>query len=299
MKNKICVLLIVLCLVGVTGCSNSNYSSTANPKFNGSSSKSDDTLSSNTSTSKDNVEYVLNENNEVVKLVNGVPVETPQNTKTTDTGLVDTTPVNIAGTSNSTSVDEANKKTETASPSPTSTTKKDTETASPSPTNTTKKDAETASPSPTSTTNKDSASDPVSSGTGTSTKNNKEEASGDKIDLDITEAMYVTMINAIYTNPQKYLGKTVRIQGMFSAQYFQPTDTTYYYVYRVGPGCCGNDGSMCGFEFTGNTKGLEDNDWIDVTGTLDSYDENGVSYLTLRTKSVEVKTTRGKESVAQ
>lgn len=120
-------------------------------------------------------------------------------------------------------------------------------------------------------------------------------ATGDVI--DITEKMYVTYINDIYTNPDDYLGKTIQIEGMFAKEYYDETDTTYYYVYRTGPGCCGNDGSMCGFEFTYDGQMPADNDWIQVIGTLCSYEEGGLSYLTLDASSVTVMTERGAETV--
>lgn len=129
-----------------------------------------------------------------------------------------------------------------------------------------------------------------------SEKDSKDKSSGEII--DITEKMYVTYINDIYVNKEDYLGKTVKIEGMFKGAYYDKTDTTYYYVYRVGPGCCGNDGSMCGFEFTYDGEMPKDNDWIKVIGVLDSYEEDGAEYLTIRATSVEVMDERGAETVS-
>lgn len=115
--------------------------------------------------------------------------------------------------------------------------------------------------------------------------------------IDITEKMYVAWINEIYTNTDLYLGQKIRIEGMYTSQLYEPTNTTYYYVYRVGPGCCGNDGSMCGFEFSYDGEMPQDNDWIEVIGTLDKYEEEGNTYLTLRAESVTVRDERGSETV--
>ena len=41
----------------------------------------------------------------------------------------------------------------------------------------------------------------------------------------------------------------------------------------------------------------QDNDWIEVIGTLDKYDLEGQTYLTLNAKSVQVMTERGTENV--
>lgn len=120
-----------------------------------------------------------------------------------------------------------------------------------------------------------------------------------EIDVDITEKMYVTFINEIYVNTEDYIGKTIRIEGMYTAYTDENNGNTYYYVYRTGPGCCGNDGSMCGFEFTWNGSMPKDNDWIQVVGSLRTYDEDGFTYLTLDAKSVTVMDERGAETVYQ
>lgn len=119
------------------------------------------------------------------------------------------------------------------------------------------------------------------------------------IDVDVTEKMYVAYINEIYVNTEDYIGKTIRIQGMFQAYTDQNTGITYYYVYRTGPGCCGNDGAMCGFEFTWDGDIPADNDWIEVVGSLRTYDEDGWTYLTLDAESVAVMEERGAETVFQ
>ncbi len=115
--------------------------------------------------------------------------------------------------------------------------------------------------------------------------------------IELTEEMYVTYINEIYTNFDDYIGRTIKLQGMFASEYYEPNQTTYDYVYRVGPGCCGNDGSMCGFEFSWNGEMPEENDWIEVIGTLDKYDLEGQTYLTLKAQSVTEMSDRGAENV--
>lgn len=56
---------------------------------------------------------------------------------------------------------------------------------------------------------------------------------------------------------------------------------------------------MCGFEFTTSDTIPEENDWIEVIGTLERYEENGYTYLTLRDAEVTIKTERGQEVVYQ
>lgn len=119
------------------------------------------------------------------------------------------------------------------------------------------------------------------------------------VDVDITEKMYVSYINEIYVNTPDYIGQNIRIQGMFQAYTDETTGLTYYYVYRVGPGCCGNDGSMCGFEFTWSGDLPKDNDWIEVIGSLRTYEDDGWNYLTLDASTVTVMKERGAENVLQ
>ena len=131
-----------------------------------------------------------------------------------------------------------------------------------------------------------------------------------KADIVFKEANYVTLINDVYNNPDNYIGKTVQIDGMFTSEdYTSNGGKIYYYVYRQGPGCCGNDGSMCGFEFSSKDgtypdytpKSGDDNaahPWIKVFGTLEQYYEGETGpYYTLKDATYEVMTTRGAEIV--
>lgn len=120
-------------------------------------------------------------------------------------------------------------------------------------------------------------------------------------DVVLKESTYVTFINDIYTNSDKYLGKVIQIDGMFTYEDFTSNGgKKYYYVYRQGPGCCGNDGSMCGFEFTAantadypaytpkSTDKFADHPWIRVTGKLTKYFEGDKGpYYTLSNAKVE------------
>lgn len=114
--------------------------------------------------------------------------------------------------------------------------------------------------------------------------------------IEISENAFVSKINEIYTNTDSYLGKNIVIEGCFAKQNYD--NKTYYYVYRTGPGCCGNDGAMCGFEFTSQEKMPKDNDWIRVEGELNKYEENGQTYLTIKANSVDVLTQRGMATVS-
>ncbi len=115
--------------------------------------------------------------------------------------------------------------------------------------------------------------------------------------VEISEKLFVSWFNEIAADPEKYLGKTVRLEGMFSAV----TDggKTYYNVYRNYAGSCPLcSASTLGFEFTtDNGKMPEENDWIEVTGTLERYEEGGQYYYTLSHATYIIKQERGLEMV--
>ena len=120
--------------------------------------------------------------------------------------------------------------------------------------------------------------------------------------VEITEKLFIGQLNDIYLNQKNYLGKTIKYEGMFTQYTWEAKNITYYSVYRNSPGCCGADG-QAGFEViwaddAGRTYPKE-NDWCEVVGTLESYDEEGQTYLRIRLDSLTVKIERGLEFVSQ
>jgi hypothetical protein len=115
--------------------------------------------------------------------------------------------------------------------------------------------------------------------------------------IEIGEKMFVGQINDIYSNPEDYLGKTIRYEGLYT--YFENNydDTRYDCVIRYGPGCCGNDGDV-GLEIAWEGDMPEENDWVEVTGVVESYKENGWQYLRVRAASLNVLPVRGNEKVS-
>ncbi|HPF53403.1 MAG TPA: hypothetical protein P5116_02330 [Eubacteriales bacterium] len=118
-----------------------------------------------------------------------------------------------------------------------------------------------------------------------------------QVELDVTEDLYVTTVNAVYNDYQTYVGERVRIEGVYGV--VDTGSAQYHWVYRQGPGCCGTDGAMCGFEFTYNGETPEINDWIQVIGILESYKEDGSVYLSIKAESVTVMDVRGLEIVSR
>lgn len=118
-------------------------------------------------------------------------------------------------------------------------------------------------------------------------------ACGNQEAIKITEDKYVYWVNKIYGNPVIYMDKTITLEGAYTKQVDKQDGKTYTYVYRIGPGCCGNDGALCGFPFMFNGTLPQENDWIYVEGELSTYTTGGTTKICLKASKVETKTERG------
>ncbi|MFV0351764.1 MAG: hypothetical protein ACK5JF_05575 [Oscillospiraceae bacterium] len=116
--------------------------------------------------------------------------------------------------------------------------------------------------------------------------------------IEIKEKMFIAQINDIYLNGQDYLGKTIRYEGIYDEYYDEAGDTTYRYVIRYGPGCCGNDGNA-GFEIVWDGEMPQDTDWVRLEGVLEAYEYNGWQFLCVNVSYLEVLQERGAEYVTQ
>jgi uncharacterized membrane protein YcgQ (UPF0703/DUF1980 family) len=123
---------------------------------------------------------------------------------------------------------------------------------------------------------------------------------GDQEVVEIKEKMFIAQTNDVYLNPEDYLGKTIKLEGIFQTQSYG-AESPYYFVIRYGPGCCGNDGNA-GFEVMWEDTDAvypQENDWVQVVGVLGAYEEDGYPYICIGLSSLEVLETRGQEFVTQ
>lgn len=116
--------------------------------------------------------------------------------------------------------------------------------------------------------------------------------------IEIKEKMFIAQSNDIYLNPEDYLGKTIKYEGIFDSYYSVEDGITYYYVFRYGPGCCDFDANA-GFEVMWSGAYPDKNDWVEVVGILEEHEEDGERYLILNLSSLTVLDTRGAEYVYQ
>ena len=112
----------------------------------------------------------------------------------------------------------------------------------------------------------------------------KGDVSYEEIDVDLTamsDTVMYSVVTDIATKPEEYKGKTVRIKGIFEAMYSEEQEKLLY-------ACLIQDATACcsqGFEFEPTEEldgSLEGGDEITVVGLLDYYEEDEVTYCTLR-----------------
>ncbi|MCL1803939.1 MAG: hypothetical protein FWG30_09985 [Eubacteriaceae bacterium] len=116
--------------------------------------------------------------------------------------------------------------------------------------------------------------------------------------VEISERLFVTQINDIYTNTSDYLGKTIQYEGIFAEYQDESNGNTYYSVIRYGPGCCGTDMNP-GFEVKWDKEYPEAGDWVEAVGTLEKYNEGAHTYIRISLLSLKKLETRGQENVSQ
>jgi uncharacterized membrane protein YcgQ (UPF0703/DUF1980 family) len=115
--------------------------------------------------------------------------------------------------------------------------------------------------------------------------------------IEIREKMFVGQVNDVYLNPDEYIGRTIKLEGIFGIV-DDIEEAPCYYVYRYGPGCCGYDANV-GFEVEWSGAYPKADEWVEATGDLVSYEYEGMSFLKLALSSLNVKSKRGLESVEQ
>ncbi|MDR1952434.1 MAG: hypothetical protein LBQ37_02830 [Elusimicrobiota bacterium] len=115
-------------------------------------------------------------------------------------------------------------------------------------------------------------------------------------ELVIGERFFVTQTNYVYQNPKSYIGTEIKLEGIFDKYDSYDGKSSQYYVFRYGPGCCGNDGYV-GFEVIWDKPYPKKDDWVEAQGTLEEYSVDRVKFLRLRLTSLKTLDKRGKEIV--
>jgi uncharacterized membrane protein YcgQ (UPF0703/DUF1980 family) len=118
--------------------------------------------------------------------------------------------------------------------------------------------------------------------------------------VEIKEKMFIAQTNDVYLNPEDYMGKTIKLEGLFKTETGYDEDMSYCFVLRYGPGCCGFDGNA-GFEVAWDEAAAypAEDEWVEAVGVLKSYEEDGYPYLYLALSSLQILDERGAEFVTQ
>lgn len=116
--------------------------------------------------------------------------------------------------------------------------------------------------------------------------------------VKIMESVYLDYLYDIYIDKERYLGKTIEIEGMFTQE--NSKDTSKYYVYRLSDSTHEHDGQehteevMTGLEFIYDKEIPKENDWIKVRGILKEKDDGSIY---INAKSVQIMKERGLEKI--
>lgn len=86
--------------------------------------------------------------------------------------------------------------------------------------------------------------------------------------IEIRERFFVTQVEDILLNASRYLGRTIRYEGIFRSFEWPPTGETIYFVMRLTRGCCSEE--PIGFEvyLDDSIERPDDDTWVEVTGEL-------------------------------
>ncbi|MBQ7499646.1 MAG: hypothetical protein IJT91_02000, partial [Clostridia bacterium] len=118
-------------------------------------------------------------------------------------------------------------------------------------------------------------------------------ASDSPVDVDLTtlnSTMVYSEVSNMINEPEKYVGKTIKMKGQFNASYFEGTGNYYYYVVIAdATACCAQ-----GLEFVWEGEHSFPDDYpengaeVVVTGVYGQYEELGVTYNYVSTDNIEV-----------
>jgi len=117
--------------------------------------------------------------------------------------------------------------------------------------------------------------------------------------VKIGERMFMTQIQDIYLNANDFLGRTIKLEGIF-ASIFWDGEHYFYVIRNAFDSCCGG-GSAVGFEVmwpVGRPGLIPQNDsWVEASGMLKLFEGDPLRGLYLELTSLNVLDTRGAETV--
>ncbi len=111
------------------------------------------------------------------------------------------------------------------------------------------------------------------------------------VDYDLTvmsATMVYSQINDIMINPTNYVGKSFKMQGVHTEQYYEPDDAIYHFIIITdATGCCPQGLEIV---YPGGIDGgfPEDGATIEVIVTAESYERDDFTYYRMVISSLSV-----------
>lgn len=116
-------------------------------------------------------------------------------------------------------------------------------------------------------------------------------------EIILRDKLFIAQCNDIYLNPDEYMDKTIIWEGIYTEVTNPLTNETYKFVIRLGPGCCGNDGTA-GFEILYDGEFPKQDDWVEAVGKIEMIEEDGNEFVAIRLTKLSVLDVRGQEFVS-
>lgn len=121
-----------------------------------------------------------------------------------------------------------------------------------------------------------------------------EENKGDpNVDLDLTvlsSTMVFGQVFSLMLEPEDYLGKTLKVQGEYYSEYYEPAQQRYHFIIITDATLCCSQGIE--FIYLGNHTYPDDypenHTEIEITGVFTGYEEEGHPYYRLETDTIKV-----------
>jgi uncharacterized membrane protein YcgQ (UPF0703/DUF1980 family) len=121
--------------------------------------------------------------------------------------------------------------------------------------------------------------------------------------IEIREKMFMAHVSDVYLNASDYLGRTIKLEGVFRSQQYYSGENSSYFVVRYGPGdgCCGAGEFGFSVKWSNiNTRQYPtDNSWVEAIGVLRVEQIEYYQSLYLELSSLTVLNRRGAEYVRQ
>ncbi len=117
------------------------------------------------------------------------------------------------------------------------------------------------------------------------------DVSSGNIDVDLTKLSSTMVYSEVYNivnTPESYMGKTIKMKGLYNASYYEGTGNYYHYVLiKDATACC-----QQGLEFVWKGDHAYPADYpengteVEIVGVFGQYEELGVTYNYIETDNI-------------